>query len=281
MTCFMEAKIIDINDFEYAGEGANGSSYYHKQNKDIMLKLYFDFYAREFIEVELQRAKDVYDAGIPSPEPGEFVTDGKGRFGILFKRLVGKESYARIVGNNPELAEEYGRKFARQGRAFHSTKVDTSKFPNVKDQYLAMLEANNFCTPEEKAKLERIIRSAPDSDTAIHGDFHFGNILEAGGKTYFIDLGEFAYGCDLFDLGMTLIIGMLNDESFTIENFHMKSPVARRFYEAFIDEYFEGKLSLEEANELIYPYVAVKGLLVERNGNFHFNPMHEVLAKLK
>lgn len=276
----MEPKLVNLEDFVYSGEGANGASYNDLRDRDRMLKLYYPSMDRELIELEVKRSQDVYDAGIPSPRPGDFVTDGNGRYGILFRRLAGKISYARAVGNEPDRVEELARDFARLGRRFHSTVVDTSLFPSVKDQYRKMLDDNPYCTPEEKAKLLRIIDSTPDAETAIHGDFHFGNALIVGDDRFYIDLGEFAYGNPLFDLGMITIVCRLNDEAFTQENFHMDNATANRFFDYFIDEYFEGKYTVAQAEQLLFPYAAVKGLLVERNGNFRFNVIHEILEKI-
>ena len=36
----LEAIRIDLADYEYAGEGANGVSYNHRYDPDVMLKLY-------------------------------------------------------------------------------------------------------------------------------------------------------------------------------------------------------------------------------------------------
>lgn len=273
----MEARLISLDDFVYAGEGANGESYNHVTDKDLMLKLYFEQMDRANIEIEVQRAKDVYEAGIASPLPGDFVTDGHGRYGILFKRLVGKVSFARAAGENPEKIETLARDFARMCLKMHSTHVDTSKFPSVKQQYIKMLEDNTVCTPAEKAYLRNIILSAPDADTAIHGDMHFGNALMVGDEKYWIDLGEFACGYPFFDLGMMLLCCNWNDEGFIVENFHMSKAQAVEFFKYFADEYFGGTKTLEQAIEEITPYGLVKCILVERNGDFRFPILHDRL----
>lgn len=275
----MEAKLINMADFVYAGEGANGESYNHKEDSNLMLKLYFPTFDPELVKLEMQRALDVYEAGIPSPKPGELVTDGKGRYGLLFRRLVGKVSYARAVGNNPENVEALARDFARLGLKFHSTEVDTSKFPSVKQQYLDMVETSVYCTPQEKEKLLAIINAAPDATTAIHGDFHFGNALIMGDERFYIDLGEFAYGHPYFDLGMMVLCTAWNSDDFIVPSFHMTKAQAVKFLKYFLDEYFGGRYTFEQAMQLLEPYAAVKGVFVERNGNFHFDPMHDYLAR--
>ena len=112
---------INLNDYVRTGEGANGASFNHKTDPSIMMKLYFRNYEAAALELEL--AKKVYALGIPTPEPGDLVTDGE-RVGIRFRRLIGKRSYSRACGDEPERAEEYGAEFARLSKKLHSVHVD-------------------------------------------------------------------------------------------------------------------------------------------------------------
>ena len=62
----MTPKLIDLAEYERVGEGANGASYNHRQDPNIMLKLYFRNF--EAAELELELARKVYEMGIPTPE---------------------------------------------------------------------------------------------------------------------------------------------------------------------------------------------------------------------
>ena len=173
----MEAIKIDLNDYVQSGEGANGQSFNHKQDSTIMLKLYNKTAPYEITESELCKAEKVYKAGIPTPRPGEFVTDGNGRYGIRFERIVGKKSFARAISDNPENVETYARDFAAMCRQLHETHLDTSEFPSIKDVDLRLLEQNPYFTEDEKVKVKAFIESIPDCDTAIHGDLQYGNAI--------------------------------------------------------------------------------------------------------
>ena len=70
----MTPTLIDLAEYERVGEGANGASYNHRQDPNVMLKLYFRNF--EAAELELELARKVYEMGIPTPEPGDLVTDG-------------------------------------------------------------------------------------------------------------------------------------------------------------------------------------------------------------
>jgi len=275
----MEPIKIDLNDYVRTGEGANGASFNHKTDPSIMMKLYFRNFDAAKLELEL--AQKVYDAGIPTPAPGDLVTDGT-QVGIRFRRIEGKKSYSRACGDNPEKAPEYGREFAQLCKKLHATHVDTTKFENVKDRLFKMLAENPFFTDAEKEKLHAFIAAQPDTDTAIHGDLQFSNgiFIEKDGvrNPYFIDLGDFCYGYPLFDVGMVYLCCCLNDESWTLEQYHMTNATARVFWEAFAKEYFESD-DLEAIEQKILPYAGLKVLIIERDTHRRMPEFHEALEK--
>ena len=271
--------LIDLNDYVRTGEGANGASYNHKTDPSIMMKLYFRNF--EAAEKELELAQKVYAAGIPTPEPGDLVTDGK-QVGIRFRRIDGKKSYSRACGDNPERAEEYGREFAQMCKQLHAIHVDTTQFENVKDRLYKMLADNPDFTPDQKEKIHAFIAAAPDADTAIHGDLQFGNgiFTEINGerKKYFIDLGDFCYGYPMFDIGMVYLCCCLNNEEWTMEVNHMSNATAKKFWDGFAAEYFGPDANMEEVMKEVKIYAGLKTLIVERDTHF---PMPQFRAMLE
>lgn len=274
------AEKIDLNEYEYAGEGANGASYNHKSNPSIMMKLYNAAAPYEIIVSELELAHKVYALGIPTPKPGDFVTDGQGRYGIRFERIQDKISFARAVGNEPERVEEFAREFARMCKELHNTHLPAREFPNIKDVCLKMLEENPYFTPEEKVKVAAFIKSTPDTDTAIHGDLQFGNAIFSNGKKYFIDLGDFACGNPLFDLGMVVLCCCYDDEAFLREVFHMGPDTAYQFWIYFAKEYFGENADIDALSKQLRPYAGLKVLIIERNSGMHFPAFHKLLDEV-
>ena len=94
----MEALKISLDDYVLSGGGANGESYDHKSDPSVMLKLYFPGKIRQPLD-EMLLARKVYDLGIPTPEPGEYVVTEDGRYGIRFHRILGKKSYSRATAD--------------------------------------------------------------------------------------------------------------------------------------------------------------------------------------
>lgn len=260
----MEATKISLDDYVLFGGGANGESYNHKTDPSVMLKLYHPGKIRQPLD-EMMLAQKAYDIGIPTPEPGEYVATEDGRYGILFHRIPNKVSYSRAVGDHPEKLQQYVKEFAQMCQQLHAIHIDTTQFENVKDRYHRLLAENPFFTTDEKDRLSRFINSVPDTDTAIHGDLQFSNVIFANGTRYFIDLGDFCYGNPLFDLGMVYLTCNLSDESFIKETFHMEKATSIKFWEAFASAYFGKNRSLKDIEEEIKPFAGLKTLIIERD----------------
>ncbi|MBR5661642.1 MAG: phosphotransferase [Bacteroidales bacterium] len=273
----MEAIRISLDDYVLAGGGANGESYDHKTDPSIMLKLYFPGKIQQPLD-EMILARKVYDLGIPTPEPGDYVVTEDGRYGIRFRRIMNKKSYSRATGDNPQEVAWYAGEFARMCLQLHSTRLDVKRFENVKDRYYRLLEANPFFTSAEKDKIGKFISDTPDEDTAIHGDLQFSNLIFADGKSYFIDLGDFCYGNHLFDVGMVYLCCYLSGEDFIKETFHMPKSLSMRFWDEFAPVYFGKDRSLKDIEEEIRPYAGLKTLIVERDTG---SPMPEFRAALE
>lgn len=267
---------IDLADYEYAGEGANGSSYNHKTDPNVMLKLYNPGKG-EYAIKELLVARKVYELGIPTPEPGDLVTDGE-RNGIRFRRIPGKKSFSRAIGDDPAHVADYAAQFAQMCRELHKVHVGTTNFINVKDHYYDLLAQNPFFSADEKEKLAAFISQAPDTDIAIHGDLQYSNAIFSGDEKYFIDLGDFCYGYPLFDIGMVYLCSVLSDESFIREVYHMEKSTSIAFWKAFAPVYFGPQADLEACEREVRLYAGLKTLLVERDTH---QPMPEFRVELE
>ena len=261
----MEPIQISLSDYVLSGGGANGESYDHKTDPSVMLKLYFPGKISQPLD-EMLMAQKVYDLGIPTPEPGDYVVTEDGRYGIRFHRILGKISYSRAIGQNPERIPQYASEFAQMCLDLHKIQLDPSEFEDVKDRYYRLLEENPFFSTKEKDKLGKFIADTPDENSALHGDLQFSNaIFTPDNKRYFIDLGDFSRGNHLFDIGMVYLCCYLSDAEFIQETYHMPKPVAKKFWDAFAPLYFGEGINLKDTEEMIRPYAGLKTLIIERD----------------
>lgn len=262
---------IDLGEFRESGGGATGSSYDSITDSNVMVKLFNPEYPCEQIVKEVEVARKVAGLGIPTPAPGELVR-ADGRIGIIFRRIVGKRSYSRIFADEPDRIEEFAREFARYCLKLHAVVCPPGLFPDIKQENLRLLGLSGILNDREKQVIADFIAGSPDGDRALHGDLQFGNAisdipfgapLSTPHEVYFIDLGNFGRGNPLFDLGMFQNICLYSSDEFLFEAYHIRRPAAIRVWEAFTDEYFGGRLTPAQADELIRPYQALKMLFVE------------------
>ena len=70
----MKAKTVNLQEWVSFGGGGFGESYYNKTDDSVILKLNKASVTEDKAREEFLRSKAVYDMGIPSAEPYEFVT---------------------------------------------------------------------------------------------------------------------------------------------------------------------------------------------------------------
>jgi len=280
-----EIERIDLSRFEQVGEGANGLSYNSLDDPQVMVKLYNTGYDTSTIFTELDVARKVFDLGIPTPQPGKMVTDGE-RIGMIFRRVIGKRSFARAISEEPDRYDEFTREFAGYCKNLHTFECPSGVFPDARVDFARMLKVSGTFSDREKEKIENFLfKAVPECKTALHGDMHVGNVLTTLPKgapmdtphdVYFIDLGYFSYGCPLIDIGMIANICNYADDFFLISNMHFDKVMAAKVWKSFADEYFFGPEKLGEKwfgpsashdniLDLVAPYILLKLLLVEYN----------------
>lgn len=231
-------RTIDINDWTPFGEGGFGESYYHKSDRSIMLKMYMKDTDSVLAEREFERARAVLEMGILTPEAIELVTDGSCK-GIIFERLIDKKSFNRIVGDDESAMEQSAFEFARCAKLLHSTPCNTACFKPQKELISKAIRDCAEISDADKQTIFTAIERVPNGATCLHGDFHFGNAILSRGKTYFIDLGDFAYGDPRLDLGEMKMAVTLPPPKYIEMLDHMPKERILRYWKTFLKYYFD------------------------------------------
>ena len=261
---FFSMKRIDLDDWIESGRGGRGASFFHKEDPDYMLKFDNLLTDPSTMEEELSAASVAYSLGVSTPEPGEVVTDGT-RYGLAFRRIPDKVSYARAIGDSPARLEELAKEFAVQTRNLHAVDADTARMRNIKDIYRSLISRNTLHGPVIIARALELLDSLPEGRTCVHGDLHFGNVILSHGKSYFIDMGNFSYGCPLFDHAMVKAICQLAEivPPLFKEMFHFEPELADRFWTLFAKEYFGQDEDIRSIEEMVKPYTVLRKLTME------------------
>lgn len=257
-------KRIDLNDWVESGRGGRGASFTHKDDPEYILKFDNLLTDPSSMEQELAAASVAYSLGVNTPEPGEVVTDGT-RYGLTFRRIPDKVSYARAICDNPGRLEELAKEMARQARNLHAMKADITRMRNIKDIYRPLISSNKLHNPALISRALDLLDSLPEGGTCVHGDFHFGNVILSRGRSYFIDMGNFSYGCPLFDHAMVKALCHLAiiDSPVFKEMFHFDPQLADRFWTLFAKEYFGQEKDISSIDEMVKPYAVLRKLTME------------------
>lgn len=258
---------LEMSEFAVGGYGSDCTVYHNLSDSGVLVKMYKPGYPEAAVKHEMDVAAKVWEMEIPCPEPGDLVTDGT-RLGIRYIRVENKRSYSQMLSDEPGRTEEFSRELARVCKRLHCTECAVDAFERVEQRYLSTLDSLDL-PGEEKAALRSFIESVPAADTALHGDFHMGNVvstlpegasLEAEHEVKFIDLDRFCCGNPLWDLGSIRYVCMDTPEEHLFEKFHIHKAQAADVWKYFADEYFGGAKSYDEVESLVKPFSRIIGL---------------------
>ena len=253
-----EVQRINLDDYVQTGEGGQALSYTRKDGSS-MAKLFLKSYGAEDAERAFLISKAVYEAGIPSPRPIRYVTDGE-RFGGEYELIAGKRSFTRIISEEPEQLEPLTRKFATLARELHSTPANTEVFPEMTAVIRLWIEKSECISEPFRQRLLERLETIPSPKTCLHGDLHIGNIITNGTKDYWIDLGDFAWGAPEWDFSMNYFIAFSMSPERTDHLFHLDPPTLMRHWSILIREYygFETDEQQRAYEQHLLPFVALK-----------------------
>jgi len=229
---------INLNDYTQIGEGGNGKTYVTSADSDEILKVNNARLSTwEAVKLEYDVSKAVASLGIPVPAMYRIVQVGDA-YGTISQRIKGKKSLSRICHDEPERTEEMARLLCRKGKELFATECNTEFFPSRKEQALLAVERATFVSRKNREKMRAFIETIPENTHCVHGDFHTGNIIQAGADYYWIDLDRFAYGAPMFDIGHLFLICHIYAPMKRVQDiFHMTLEQFHRFWDAFAKEY--------------------------------------------
>ena len=235
---------INLEDYFQSGEGGQSLTYTRKDGK-AMAKLFLKSYGADTAEREFRISQAVYKLGIPSPEPLRLVTDGE-RFGGEYQVIANKRSFTRIISEEPDQLEPLTAKFAALAKDIHSTPADTEAFPEMSAVIRPWIEKSTCITEPLRARLLSALDSIPNPKTCLHGDLHIGNIITDGVKDYWIDLGDFAWGCPEWDFSMNYYISHYMRPELTDNLFHLNPATLRKHWDLLVKDYYGFKTADEQ-----------------------------------
>ena len=254
----MEYQKINLDNYVQTGEGGTALTYSNKDGRTLA-KLFSPGYAVQSAEREFLVNQVVYRLGIPTPEPLRLVTDGE-RYGAEYELIPEKRSFTRIISEEPEQLEPLSIRFARLARELHQTPADTAILPDMRELVRYHISRFEGLPQDLKDRLLARLDSIPASAVCLHGDLHIGNIITDGTRDLWIDVGDFAYGCPEWDLGMMYYADHFMSEERAQSIFHVGMDTLKKHWALFAREYWSGEPAAEIAahEKTLYPFIALK-----------------------
>lgn len=205
---------VSLENAEEIGWGFTARVY--RLTEDSIIKVYRESVTIEEIEMELNRAKQAFIAGIPTAISYDIV-DVENSIGVIFERMDGGTLQSAMLAH-PERFDELMEQYARVLQAINSTPVSDEAIPDAKELALQKLkyltEEKELLSPQEAERMEKLLRSLPDTGTYIHGDCQFKNIMLSGGEPMLIDMDTLSKGSPLFELAALYYCYIVFEEVF-------------------------------------------------------------------
>ena len=165
---------INVEGCEVIGEGANGKVY--RIDAETIVKVFSSNATMEEVKQERDFAQAAFIAGVPTAISYDVVKCGD-CYGAVYEMLNAK-TVASVIKENPERAEELGKRMGTLIKEFHTTQADTKVFSSMVDIYKDRIAAiSKYIAEEEVEKLNKAYDTLPKRTTLLHGDFHAKNII--------------------------------------------------------------------------------------------------------
>lgn len=254
----MEYQKINLDNYVQTGEGGTALTYSNKAG-NTLVKLFSPGMGAENAAREFRVNQVVYRLGIPTPAPLRLVTDGE-RYGAEYELIPEKRSFTRIISEEPEQLEPLTLRFARLARELHQTPADTAILPDMRELVRYHIGRYEALPEELKERLLAKLATIPTQAACLHGDLHIGNIITDGTRDLWIDVGDFAYGCPEWDLGMMYFAFQSMSEARAQSIFHLSTETLKKHWALFARAYWntEDAAEITARERALAPYIALK-----------------------
>ena len=180
--------------------------------------------------------------------------------------MLNARTTAQIIRENPERIPEISGKSAELLKTLHKIVPGADAgLPDRKQNLLNLFDSlSDIMTEAETEKVKGFVRSIPDRDTFLHGDYNAKNIMVRDGEFQLIDIGDAAVGHPVFDIvGLMLVYITLpnsRDSRFTDDErralLGFDFEYAPRVWEVMCGTYFglSSSAEVEAMTKKLMPY---------------------------
>ena len=237
---YKKIRNISVEGCDVVGRGSKSVVY--KYDDELIIKVYNDKNTYKDIERENALAKKAFFADIPTAISFGIVSVGE-RYGSMFE-LLDSNAMSDCIARNPSRLDYYAGIMADLAKNIHSTDAKALQLDDFMPEIYSWNDGLKKCDAALAAKVDEMLHALPEATTAIHGDFHTGNVMMQRDNPILIDLDRFSC-ChpivDLCGMYMSYIAFGEYDRDFLEDFMGFSAATAEEFYNLFIHKYFDGK----------------------------------------
>lgn len=199
-----------VEGCEVIGAGGYGTVY--RLDEETILKVYHPGISQEFIDGERDASKKAFVLGIPTAIAYDTVRIND-QYGVVYEMLNAK-TVAQLISADPSSLKELGTLSAKALKDFHQIIPGEGTFPRQKEKYEEWVKnISKYLTEEEVETLNNFLKSIPDTDNFLHGDYNSKNVMVQDGQITLIDIGDASIGHPAFDLAGLIVAYLILPKS--------------------------------------------------------------------
>ena len=250
---YKKYKEISVNGCKLIGKGAKSEVY--RLDDELIVKVYNSKNMFRDLERENKLARLALFAGIPTAISFGIVSVGD-KYGSMFE-LIDSDCISALISQNPNKLTIYAQIMADLALTIHNTDAVMLGLDDyMPEVYKWVSEGLGYCDKNLAERINSLLDKLGEPTTAIHGDFHTGNVIMQRGEPLLIDMDRFSMCHPIVDLcGMYMAyIGLGELDPDVIENFMGFSyDICKEFYYTFLHKYFYDKSEdyINDANNKI------------------------------
>lgn len=197
---------ISIEGCEMIGSGGFGKVY--RTDPETIVKFFRPDVSMDFAQGERDITQKAFLYGVPTAISYDVVKSMPPEpecYGVIYE-LLNAQTVGQIMEADPSRVDEMGRRSARLLKELHSIEVDDNTFPNRQKLMLDWLDqVQCILEPSEADEIRAFIKSIPDRNTFLHGDFNSKNIMVQNDEFQLIDIGDASIGHPVYDVAGLLL----------------------------------------------------------------------------
>ena len=232
-----QIKEVDISNATLIGSGYFSSVY--RVDKDTIVKVFNRVSDDDQIDRELKLAKEAFVLGIPTAISFDVVKVND-KYGLRFEMLDCislKDAFKNNKYNYDDLVDKYANLLI----TINSTPCDDELIPNMNDFYHQKLEdIKEILDESDYLKLKKMMEGIDNSNTLVHGDCHFKNIMIQNDEFLLIDMDTLSVGNPIFELSQirAAYVGYEEDEPGNCARFFgLSAEFCKKLYEDIVLKY--------------------------------------------